>query len=276
MSKSDLQARPIYHHQRDSIEAHLTIVLAALAVSRWTEDRTSWSIKKFVRTARRCRTIEIQAGDHVITAADPLPRDLHEALDRIHRDPAAHSYEAACQAFAAAVPGLCRFGLACVMVRGRAGLAPWPDRCQITRAVPGGPGARSARAATPKAPLTPGGRPPGQSAGGAWGCRARGRAGRVGVACRGGVVAVATATLICACRDRRSVIRRMVPLTNSEGRVRVHSARGGRSCGGERPGRPPAREGHQLVISAQTKPASSRAIAVTATAAGLPRAVIVL
>jgi len=31
MSKHDLQARPIYHRQRDSIEAHLTIVFAALA-----------------------------------------------------------------------------------------------------------------------------------------------------------------------------------------------------------------------------------------------------
>ena len=37
MTKSDLQARPIYHRKRDSIEAHLTIVLAALAVSRWIE-----------------------------------------------------------------------------------------------------------------------------------------------------------------------------------------------------------------------------------------------
>jgi hypothetical protein len=34
MAKSDLQARPVYHRTRDSIEAHLTIVLAALAVSR--------------------------------------------------------------------------------------------------------------------------------------------------------------------------------------------------------------------------------------------------
>ena len=34
MSKHDLRARPIYHHKRDSIEAHLTIVFAALAVSR--------------------------------------------------------------------------------------------------------------------------------------------------------------------------------------------------------------------------------------------------
>ena len=74
MSKHDLQARPIYHHQRDSIEAHLTIVFAALAVSRWIEHQTGWSIRKFVRTARRYRTIEIQAGDHAITAADPLPR----------------------------------------------------------------------------------------------------------------------------------------------------------------------------------------------------------
>ena len=34
MSKHDLAARPIYHHKRESIDAHLTIVFAALAVSR--------------------------------------------------------------------------------------------------------------------------------------------------------------------------------------------------------------------------------------------------
>jgi hypothetical protein len=32
--------RPIDHHKRESIEAHLTIVFAALAVSRLIEDRT--------------------------------------------------------------------------------------------------------------------------------------------------------------------------------------------------------------------------------------------
>jgi len=90
MSKSDLQARPIYHRKRDSIEAHLTTVFAALAVGRWIEDRTGWSIRKFVRTARRYRTIEIQAGEHTITAADPLPADLSEALHRIHRHIDAH------------------------------------------------------------------------------------------------------------------------------------------------------------------------------------------
>jgi hypothetical protein len=44
MSKSDVQARPIYHRKRGSIDAHLTIVFAALVVSRWIEARTGWSI----------------------------------------------------------------------------------------------------------------------------------------------------------------------------------------------------------------------------------------
>ena len=80
MSKHDLQARPIFHHKRESIDAHLTVVFAALAVSKFIEAETSWSIKKLVRTARRYRTIEIQAGKRTLTAADPLPEDLAEAL----------------------------------------------------------------------------------------------------------------------------------------------------------------------------------------------------
>jgi len=83
MSKSDLQARPIYHRKRDSIEAHLTIVFAALAVSRWIEAQTGWTVRKFVKTARRYRTIQIQAGRQTITAADPLSDDLRQALEAI-------------------------------------------------------------------------------------------------------------------------------------------------------------------------------------------------
>jgi hypothetical protein len=74
MAKSDLQFRPIYHRTRDSIEAHLTIVFTALAVSRWIENQTGWSIRKFVKTARSYHTIQIRAGQHTITAADPPPR----------------------------------------------------------------------------------------------------------------------------------------------------------------------------------------------------------
>jgi transposase len=90
MAKSDLAARPIYHHTRDSIESHLTIVFAALAVSRWVEATAGWSIRKFVKTVRRYRTIQIQAGDHIITAADPLPTDVRQALETIRTRAAAH------------------------------------------------------------------------------------------------------------------------------------------------------------------------------------------
>jgi hypothetical protein len=86
MSKHDLQARPIYHHLRESIEAHLSIVVAAMAVSHHIESQSGWSIKKFVRTARRYRTVKIQAGNQTLTAADPLPDDLRAALIRIRTD----------------------------------------------------------------------------------------------------------------------------------------------------------------------------------------------
>jgi hypothetical protein len=53
MAKHDLATRPIYHRKRESIEAHLAVVVAAPAVGRLVEDCTGWSIRRFVRTARR-------------------------------------------------------------------------------------------------------------------------------------------------------------------------------------------------------------------------------
>lgn len=48
MSKTDLHARPMFHHTRDAIEAHLTVVLTALAVSREAQNRTSLAIRNLV------------------------------------------------------------------------------------------------------------------------------------------------------------------------------------------------------------------------------------
>lgn len=84
MSKHDLAARPIYHRLRDSIDAHLTIVFAALAIARHIETATGWSLKKFVTTARRYREVTINANGHTLTAADPIPGDLATALNAIH------------------------------------------------------------------------------------------------------------------------------------------------------------------------------------------------
>jgi transposase len=69
MSKHDLQARPIYHHKRESIEAHLSIVFAAMAVSHWIETQTGWSIKKFVTTTAATAPFKSKPADR----PSPLP-----------------------------------------------------------------------------------------------------------------------------------------------------------------------------------------------------------
>ncbi len=84
MSKHDLQARPIYHRTRDSIEAHLSVVFAAMTVSHYIETQTGWSIEKFVRTARRYRSVTIEAGNQTLAATEPPPPDLAETLTKIH------------------------------------------------------------------------------------------------------------------------------------------------------------------------------------------------
>jgi hypothetical protein len=62
----------------------LSVVFAALAVGRFVEERTGWSIRRFVRTARRYRTVQIRVGQQLLTAADPLPDDLRDALTMIN------------------------------------------------------------------------------------------------------------------------------------------------------------------------------------------------
>ena len=85
MSKHDLRARPVYHHKRESIDAHLAVVFAALAISHRIEARTGWTIKKFVRALRRYRTVKINTGSHTLAAEDPPPDDVRQALAAIHQ-----------------------------------------------------------------------------------------------------------------------------------------------------------------------------------------------
>jgi transposase len=81
MAKSDLAARPVFHRLRDSIEAHLTIVFAALAVSREAQARTGLSINKIVKTLRPLRTATITIGDRQIAVPPRVPDDAQRLLD---------------------------------------------------------------------------------------------------------------------------------------------------------------------------------------------------
>ena len=68
MSKHDLPARPIFHHTRDAIEAHLTVVMASLAVARYIQDATGISIKRVIRALKPLQDVTINLNGHEITA----------------------------------------------------------------------------------------------------------------------------------------------------------------------------------------------------------------
>ena len=83
MTKSDLRARPVFHHQREAIEAHLTVVFAALAIARYLTRTTGVSIKKIVRTLRPLRSAVISINGHEITADLAITPDAREILNRL-------------------------------------------------------------------------------------------------------------------------------------------------------------------------------------------------
>jgi transposase len=83
MAKSDLRARPVFHHDREAIEAHLTIVFAALAVSRDLQQRSGVTIKKLVQTLRTARSATIEINGQQMTLEPELSDPIRAILDRL-------------------------------------------------------------------------------------------------------------------------------------------------------------------------------------------------
>ncbi|WP_035320878.1 IS1634 family transposase [Brevibacterium sp. VCM10] len=79
MSKTDLRARPMFARTRDAIEAHLTIVFAALAVSRTVQDRTGMSIRRFLRILKPLRSAVVEING-TITTLPPALGDVETQL----------------------------------------------------------------------------------------------------------------------------------------------------------------------------------------------------
>lgn len=80
MAKSDLRARPIYHHNRDAIEAHLTIVFAALAISKNIEHQTGISIKHFIKLLRPIRSGIVTFNGKEFLAEPEVPDEAKQVL----------------------------------------------------------------------------------------------------------------------------------------------------------------------------------------------------
>jgi len=83
MAKSDLKARPIFHQTREAIEAHLTIVFVALAISKNIERKTGISIKQFVKLLRPIRSAIIIFKGKEILAEPIVPEPISEVLKRL-------------------------------------------------------------------------------------------------------------------------------------------------------------------------------------------------
>ena len=84
-SKNDLAARPAFHRVRDSIEAHLTIVLAALAVSKWIETVTGISLRRFLHLLKPIRQVELKVGHRTIRGEPPISDAVRDLLDTIEQ-----------------------------------------------------------------------------------------------------------------------------------------------------------------------------------------------
>ena len=83
MSKSDLKARPIFHQKRDSIEAHLTVVFAALAIGKMIENRTGMRIKRFVNTLRPIRSGTVIINGKEYLAEADIPSEVRSLLYKL-------------------------------------------------------------------------------------------------------------------------------------------------------------------------------------------------
>ena len=83
MAKSDLKARPVFHRKKDSIEAHLTIVFASLAVGRRIEQKTGMSLRRLIKTLRPLRSGVISLNGNEYELQGEIPKDIHILLRKM-------------------------------------------------------------------------------------------------------------------------------------------------------------------------------------------------
>ena len=85
MSKSDLDARPFYHHKEDAIYAHLVVVFTALTLSTYLEQKTGATRKKLINQLEPLKDsiIRIGSATHTIkTETPPQTRHLINNLEK--------------------------------------------------------------------------------------------------------------------------------------------------------------------------------------------------
>lgn len=84
MAKTDLRARPMFASTAESIHAHLTVVFAALAISRHLYATTGISVRRIIRALRPLRDVTISIDGHHFTAITPPADDAADVLAALH------------------------------------------------------------------------------------------------------------------------------------------------------------------------------------------------
>lgn len=83
MTKSDLRARPIFHREKDSIDAHLTVVFAALAIGRHLQELSGVPLKRLITDLKAIRSAKVLINGQVLTFAAQVPEGLEEVLTKL-------------------------------------------------------------------------------------------------------------------------------------------------------------------------------------------------
>jgi hypothetical protein len=80
ISKNDLAARPFFARKQDAIQAHLTIVFAALAIARTIQQRTGLSLRRVLRILRPLRSAVIETNGTLQTIPPAINTEQQQLI----------------------------------------------------------------------------------------------------------------------------------------------------------------------------------------------------
>lgn len=86
ITKSDLEARPIFHRLDETIRAHMVLVFAGLAISKYIELTTSMSIKRVLQLSSRVLThtlVNTKTGEKLEIETTLENQRLKQVIDRL-------------------------------------------------------------------------------------------------------------------------------------------------------------------------------------------------
>lgn len=83
MSEDDLGARPIFHRDAESIDAHLTIEFAALAIARHLQKASGLRLKELIRRLRPLQEMTVSIAGQTITATPRIDDDTNHIIERL-------------------------------------------------------------------------------------------------------------------------------------------------------------------------------------------------